>query len=317
MKTIIQLVDTVDYVRTNCFQHQLAISLGNVCNLVQVELRSILSGQQRPHADGIISCLKQRTLDRHVSTVGAWLKDKPIVIYDQDPWQAFMDDSPYKGAYERFFRTLNVQTFALTTKWWVDYLRSPEHLFPATFVKMWVLPDYCKQQVPYLDRKAVAGFVGTVHPRRQKLLDVIDNAGIQTSVLRSHSLGYQSFLNELGKLRCFVHNEDMPIYVDGQELNFNTGMWVKDIEAASQGCFSIRNIGQGSDTYFEGLPTVDGVGLIRLCERIEDVPRMLMEIEAMDENVRQSLIDRTIEYIKTANKWHETANTLIEATEQL
>jgi len=310
VKTVIQLVDSIDYVRTNCFQHQLALALSETCNLVQIELKTVIDGRHPiPKADSIISCLKQRSLDRYRDIVQCYLGGAPVTIYDQDPWQAFMDDSPYKGAYDRIASVLNVKTFALTTQWWVDFLC--ERNLPATFVRMWVLPKYCVPRQTYLERSAIAGFVGTVHPRRQQLLDVINNAGIETSVLKTNSLAYGSFLIELSKLRCFVHNEDMSIFVDGKKLNFNTGMWVKDIEAASQGCFSIRNVGNGSATYFDDLPTIDGKSLIRLCESIEDVPRILTDIEKMDPQVRQLLIDQTVGYIKKANKWQETANLLI------
>lgn len=309
MKTVVQLVDTKEYIRGNCFQHQLALSLDEECDLIQVELSSILSGHPQPRADVFVSCLKQRTLDKHLASVKQWLNGKSITIYDQDPWQAYMDDSPYKGAYDRFVSELNVKTFALTTDWWVKFLQVRG--MPATFVRMWVLPEYCVTRLPYVFRDDIAGFVGTVHPRRQQLLDIIEASGIKTSVLRSNSLEYGMFLTRLSMLRIFVHNEDMPIFVDGQEHNFNTGMWVKDIEAASQGCFSIRNADAGSASYFNGMPQVDGQGLIRLCEKIEDVPEMIRDIERMDPDKRQNLIDRTREYIRQSDRWKETAKILI------
>jgi hypothetical protein len=103
----------------------------------------------------------------------------------------------------------------------------------------------------------------------------------------------------------------MTYTVDGQELNFNTGMWVKDIEAASQGCFSIRNVGEGSDSYFAELPTYDGFGLIRLCEHINQVPEMIRDIEKIDPSVRQWLINETVKTIRGSNVWKETAEALI------
>jgi hypothetical protein len=303
MKTILQLVDTVSYVRANCFQHQLAASLNEVCNLVQIELRAVLNHDPQPFADGIISCLKQRTVDRHLVNLQRWLDGRPIVIYDQDPWQAYMDDSPYKGTYDRVIQALNVKTFALTTQWWVDFLHTRG--LPSTFVRMWVLPQYCVSRSSYLDRTKLAGFVGSVHPRRQVLLAIIEGAGIKTSVLHSNSLSYDTFLHELSKLRCFIHNEDMPVFVDGQQLNFNTGMWVKDVEAASQGCFSIRGKGEGSETY------LDALGTVLLYDDISQTPDIINNIEKMDPNERQSLIDRTVEHIRQSNKWQETAFTLI------
>jgi hypothetical protein len=101
------------------------------------------------------------------------------------------------------------------------------------------------------------------------------------------------------------------IFVDGQELNLNTGLWVKDIEAASQGCFSIRNVGDGSDSYFDGMPQEEGQGLIRLCKQIEDVPEMIHDIERMDPVKRQNLIDKTCKYIRQSDRWQETAKLLI------
>lgn len=303
MKTIVQLVDSISYIEANCFQHQLRKSLWEACDLVQIEISDILIGRHRPPADGFISCLKQRTLMKHAQSVGSWLDGRPIVAYDQDPWQSYMDDSPYKGAYDHIVKHINVSAFALSTKWWVDFVSSRG--LPAVFTRMWVLPEYCVQTTPYVNRIDLAGFVGSVHPRRKMLLDIIESGGIKTSVLATSSLGYAEFLTELSKLKCFVHNEDMTIIVDGKELNFNTGMWVKDIEAASQGCFSIRGKGDGSNTYFEGLQTV------MLYDHIDQVPDVIRSIEAMDPNVRQAMIDHSVNVIRTNDVWSHTALDLV------
>lgn len=310
MKRVVQLVDSVGYVRENCFQHQLARSLERQCDLVQVELRDISPTGLAGEADVFISCLKQRTLMQHALRIGSWLAGRELVVYDQDPWQAYMDDSPFAGAYDVISRAINVKTFALTTEWWTDFLRTKG--LPSSFVRMWVLPEYCSPNVPYVERTKVAGFVGSVHPRRRQLLDVIDAAGIQTSVLATNSLDYASFLSELARLRCFVHNESMTYTVEGgRELNFNTGMWVKDIEALSQGCFSIRNVGDGARSYFDGLPEEGGQSMVRLVDRLEDVPEAIRDIERMEPNSRQYLIERTVEYIRRSDRWQETAAALI------
>lgn len=305
MKTIVQLVDTIVYVRENCFQHQLAYALSKHCTLVQVELADIVSRRPIPPHDGVISCLKQRTLMKHASDVKLSFGSEPIVVYDQDPWQAYMDDSPYKGAYINIAAHLNVVAFALTTQWWVDFVKSKGH--PTTFAKMGVLPEYCVPRKRYVERSALAGFVGSVHPRRRELLNVIEASGIKTSVLQTNSLGYSSFLEELAKLRVFVHNEDMVYTVDGgHQLNFSSGMWVKDVEATSQGCFSIRGKGEGSSTYLDGIETVF------LYDDMREVPSIIERIEAMDENERQSMIDRTVGVIKGSDVWSKTALSLIE-----
>lgn len=305
-RKIIQLVDSNEYIQTNCFQHQLSKSLHEACDLTVIEIGSILRGDQMPEADGVVSCLKQRSVLRHIHATSVWLKGRPVVVYDQDPWHSYMDDSEYKGSYNRIMLALNVKTFALTTKWWVDLLH--ERGLPSTFVKMGLLPEYCNPTTPYEQRTNVAGFVGSVHPRRKQLLDVIDAAGIQTDVLATNSLGYASFLGELSKLRCFVHNEDMPIAIDGQRHNFSTGMWVKDIEAASQGCFSIRNKGEGSETYLDGIETVE------LYDSMDEVPHIIKRIEAMDPVQRQLMIDRSVRLIRSQDAWKATAQTLVNAS---
>lgn len=303
---ILQLVDSIPYVRDNCFQHQLAIALDQQCELVQVDLQALLSLSPLPTHDGVISCLKQRTLMKYAIEAGVALHGEPCVVYDQDPWQAYMDNSPYKGAYELISKHVNVAAFAMTTKWWVDFVASKGH--STLFAKMWVLPKYCSFTMPYDQRRGNVGFVGSVHPRRQALLDVIEKGGIKTTVQRTNSLGYKAFLDELGKLRTFVHNEDMVYTIDGgREVNFNTGMWVKDVEAASQGCFSIRNSGEGSETYLEGLETVF------LYRDMSDVVGVLKHIEAMDPVARQNMIDVTAKRIHDNDVWASTAKTLIDA----
>lgn len=313
MKRIVQIVDSIDYIHGNCFQHQLAWALSESCELVQVTIREIVGGAP-VLADGFISCLKQRTLLHHAIDVARWLDDAPLVVYDQDPWQAFMDDSPYKGTYERVAAALNVKTFALTTKWWVDFLKTKG--LPSTFVRMWVLPQYCDAGAPYEEREFISGFVGTVHPRRRALINLVEGSGIPVHV-GPNSLAYPQFLKELARLRVFIHNEDMPIYVDGEELNFNTGMWVKDIEAVSQGCFSIRNAGAGYMSYLEGLPQ-DSTGqrLVRMYEYPNEVPGIIEGIQKMDHVERQTLIEMTVEYIKQADMWHETAAALLSETDE-
>jgi len=302
MKRILHLVDSKKYIENNCFQSQLQFVLNEKCNLIPVELSEILNSKNQYEADGIISCLKQRTLYQNDQKISKWLNGKSIVVYDQDPWQAFMDDSPFKGAYDKILQTINVSSFAITTEWWVDFLK--EKNIPAMFVKMWVLPQYCDESISYIERTKVAGFVGTVHPRRQKLIDIVESAGIHVDVGKN-SYAYPDFLKEISKLRCFIHNEDMSIFVDKIELNFNTGMWVKDIEAAARGCFSIRSKAHGSENYLRNVETVC------LYDTVDQVPDMIRTIEKMDPQKRQESINRSVQFIRSASEWDKTAEALI------
>lgn len=303
---IAHIVDSTQYVANNCFQHQLAAGLRDSCDeLVTVDLATVLRGEDLV-ADGYVSCLKQRTLFAHGKAIGRWLRDRPVVVYDQDPWQAYMTDSPYVGAYDVISRHVNVRSFALTTKWWADYVAIRGH--KTMFAKMGVLPEYCARNDAYVQRKHVAGFVGTVHPRRQQILDIVTNAGITPSVLNTSSLSYRAFLSQLSQLRVFVHNEDMSYAIDdGSQLNFNTGMWVKDVEAASQGCFSVRGKGEGHETYVGDLKTV------LLYDSIDQVPDIIRAIEGIDVDERQAMIDDAVNQIRNENTWHRTASALCAA----
>lgn len=299
MKQVIDLVDSVEYATSNCFGHQLSSVLDQFSNVRRVPLASIHQ-QQRP--DLIVSRLRQRTLLRECNSIGKWARDTPMVIFDQDPWQAYMDDSPYRGAYDVIAENINVKFFALTTKWWADFVNDKGH--PSKFVRMWVLQEYCDVGRPFEERIA-AGFIGSLHPRRKELVDICKKAGVDVNVIKGNSLPYVPFLKEMSRLGIFVHNEDMPIYVDGKELNFNTGMWVKDVEAISRGCFSIRSKADGWDTYLSGLETAV------LYDNIRDVPDLIRAIQVMDPEERRNAALRSVQAVQKANVWHETALSLI------
>lgn len=309
MKTIVQLVDTIDYVNRNCFQHQLTHALQKQCEVVQIEL-SQLYHSSLIKADGYISCLRQRTLMRNVSIISQWLRNSKLVVYDQDPWQAFMDDSQYKGAYEQIIKHINVKSFAVTTELWADFLNAKG--IPAKFVNMWVLPEYCTSGPAYEDRTINTGFIGTVHNYRKELFDKLYDLGSPVNVSAGNVLDYHNYLKALQNIRVFIHSEDAPLAVDKKQMNLKDGLWIKDIEAASQGCFSIRNVGEGYLSYAGDLPhDDDGNRLIMQFEKPENVLQKLDIIQKMNPNKRQSLIERTVEYIRASNKWQETATTLV------
>lgn len=296
---IIDLVDTIEYATTNCFAHQLTRALQKQPRVVTVQL-SELHNYPRPEA--VICRLKQRTLHRTVDQLRELLKDTPVNVFDQDPWQAFMDDSPYKGAYEKAAQRLNVRTFALTTRWWTEFLQ--QRGLPSTFVRMWVLPEYCSSQPTYADRAINAGFIGGLHPHRKQLFDQLEELGTQVNVMGGNSLPYERYMQALSNIRVYVHSEDSPIVVDGKAMSLRDGFWARDVEVASRGCFAIRNRGKEHETYLEGIESVF------LYDEPDDVPKLISDIETMDPNLRQDILDRSVEYIRQSDRWQETANVL-------
>lgn len=308
----IHLVDSIEYARANCFQHQLMSALND--KVQHCALSSLERALDLP-TDLIVCCLKQRTLYREVDKIADLIGRTPVVVYDQDPWQAYMDDSPFKGTYELACSKLNVKSIAVTTELWAEFLRNRN--LPAQFVRMWVLPEYCNVGPSYEDRSVGAGFIGTVHPYRKALFDKMDDMGCPINVQAGNVLGYRDYLRALQNIRVFIHSEDGPLIVDGGSMNLKDGLWIKDIEAASQGCFSIRNSGAGYSSYVESLPAdKHGNRLVMHFDRPEDVPQMLEAIQKMDPQERQDLINRTVEHIRVSNKWQETAKSLLSETDE-
>lgn len=304
MKRVVQLVDSIEYISSNCFQHQLANQLRSQTDLTQVTLAQIVAGSPLPDADVIVSCLKQRTLLHRIQDVQKSLSDRPVVIYEQDPWECFSDAGHCRGSYDMFRKLLNVKKFCVTTQWWVPRLR--DRGYEAEFVRLWVAPEYCDPGRDYEDRPSEIGFIGSVHPRRKQLIDVVEANGFKVSVRAGNSLSYGSFMKEMSQIGCFIHNEDMPMVVDGVTHNFGTGMWVKDIEAVARGCFSIRNRCEGYESY-----DIDKLPMIRLYDSQEEIPGILRSIREMDPWERGELLRSGVDFIKGHSGWSETVSKLI------
>jgi hypothetical protein len=100
---------------------------------------------------------------------------------------------------------------------------------------------------------------------------------------------------------------------DDEPMNLKDGLWIKDVEAASQGCFSIRNRGEGYSSYIDEFPK-DSAGktLIRVYEDINDIPSIIKSIDELDPDERKNLIEQTVSYIQKADRWQETALKLLK-----
>lgn len=306
MTYTIDLVDSIEYTTTNCFAHQLHEALHDVDPTVQTVALDDIQRHSLPNR--VVCRLKQRTLHRYMDDVRRWAGGAPIVVFDQDPWEAFRDGSPYKGTYHRAMSGLNVSAFAVTTKWWADFL--VERGMPAEFVRMWVQPRYCARGPAFLERPVGVGFVGTVHPYRAQLFERLRSLGVDVHVLGGNAMPYPQYVEALSRLRVFIHCEDSLVVVDGEVANLRDGLWIKDVEASARGCFSIRNHGSGCRTYCGELETVG------LYSDVDDVPDILHAIETMDAHERQAAIDRSVEFIRCSGRWQETARRLLALAEQ-
>lgn len=305
MKKVIHLVDSLQYVQENCFQHQLLKALHDLThvNVQTISLNDLSAQQLGDDVIGVVSCLKQRTLYANITKLKNVLGDLPFVAYDQDPWHAYMDGSQFVGTYELLATNLNLKFVAVTTSWWAKYLE--KRGIPASFVRMWVLPEYC-QSSNFEERSVDLGFKGTVHGYRKTLFDSLAKTGNNVQVVGGGK-SYNEFLSSLSTMKVFIHHEDLDIRINSTvETNLSQGLWIKDIEAAARGCFSIRNRGKDDRSYMiHKLPTV------KLYDSFEEIPAILADIRGMDPVVRQKTIDQTVEFIRGAAVWQETAAVLV------
>lgn len=298
--TILHLVDSIEYAEANCYQHQLSSSFKGM-NVQTMSLPMALSG--RCTADAVVCCLKQRTVNRQIKELSRFFGDVPWVMYDQDPWEALKDDSPFKGTYELAKQTPNLRAIAVTTHHYEGLLR--ERGLPGEFVKMGMLPQYCDEGPNFDARPMKVAFLGTLHPRRKRLVEELQKLRIHVEV-RPNSLGYAAFLRALHDVSIFIHNEDTPIIIDGKHENMGKGMWIKDVEAAARGCYSIRNFEQGYTSYCVGIPT------IKLYQDPVDAAALIRTIQTMNPEQRSLEITNSVQKIREQNDWHQTAKRLIE-----
>ena len=170
---------------------------------------------------------------------------------------------------------------------------------------MWVQPRYCLRAPSFVDRPIAVGFVGSLHPYRMRLFEQLEALGIHVNVQAGNSLPYERYMQALSTIQVFIHSEDSPLVVDGQAANLRDGLWIKDVEAAARGCFSIRNSGAGTSTYCDGLATV------LTYDTVDEVPRLLAAIQGMDPQVRQATLDGAVGSIERSDRWQETASLLL------
>lgn len=298
---ILYLVDSKSYVLSNCFQHQLYNKIKNSIDIIEIKqfLKSKKSDFDK--YDHIISALKLRTLSANIEEIAqvAGFK-KPFVVYDQDPWESYKKNGMWAGSYEKISDQINVKFFALTTRWWVDYVKEKGH--NTKFVSMWMLPEYCDSTTAYDDRKIELGFAGSIHGYRKSFFESIKHLNVN---VEQSNRPYNDYLKMLSNIKIFIHSEDCEIELsDGTMTNMSYGLWVKDVEAAARGCFSIRN-------FQEGFEDFSCISSIKTYKSLNDIESLISDIRMTSKNDRQVTIDAAIEVIRSQDRWQETANTLL------
>ncbi|MGE4338875.1 MAG: hypothetical protein AB7E55_23310 [Pigmentiphaga sp.] len=294
-KRLIVLVDSPRYIRSNCYQSQLMATLKSFYRVEMISADRIAHRKEIAPRDGekILSVLRLRTLQRLLPELGYLLGDIPIWVYEQDPWHAFMDESPHRGAYRQTAETLNVVSYLNTSLWWSEYIRGQG--LPSVFVRMGMLPEFCDVGKVWEKRSIAIGFQGTIHPHRRKFFGALAAMGVSVTVLESAS--YKRYLKRLHDIQIYVHTENDPWVLQGVPTPRNA-LWIKDTEVAARGCFAIRNHEDEAEAYdISELPT------IFTFREVAEVPDIIERIQSMPSAERAERMRTSVERMRQRNDW--------------
>jgi hypothetical protein len=303
-KRLFLFADSKKYIKANCYQSQLLKTLARNYRLKIISADEISKGAKLKISpqDRALSVLRMRTLATLAPQLAVMLQEHPLWIYEQDPWQAFMDDSPYKGAYHEIASHLQVAAFLNTSSWWANHVR--QQGFPSVFVRMGMLPEYCSLGKAWSKRSVDLGFQGTLHPHRKQFFDQLAGYGLPVKVMPSKP--YDRFLKALQDIRIYIHTEDSPWIIDGISVPRNA-LWIKDTEAAARGCFSIRDYEEESAAY-----DIDEIPTIYTYKNVAEVPDLVETIMTMPLKERDERMAESVACMRRRNDWQ----TVIDAIEQ-
>ena len=307
------IFDSTSYAKSNCFIHQLRKSIlqlnADIKFLSWSHIRTIPAKQIQKflinNAKHIVLILKQRTVFSDFDRIHDLFRDQLITVYDQDPWNAYWDDYSTKGIYSLISENLNVSKLAVPSLFWRNYIAQRESL-KVVFVRMGMLPEYSQVGTEYNHRDHEIEFVGSLHEHRLDIFRRLADLDVEV-VVKSGTLSYPKYLNYLSNLRIFLHDESAPLICEGVEIPRSNGMWHKDIESASRGCFVIRDSNFESEAY-----DISDIPTIYTYQSISEVPSILKEIRSIGVAEREELRKIAVERIRTRNDWKHTASALLQ-----
>lgn len=300
------VVDSLDYAKKNCFVSQLIDALilesKDKLQIINLEgLRYLARDKNKISDQNLLFLVRQRIFYKHLDEISLLVGNATVDIYDQDPWNSYMIDSPSFGFYEKMKKQIQLGTLFLTSKWWSDYVLEREKI-NTLFVKMWMAPKLCMDSGK---RRTPLGFRGTLRGHRKNFFLDLQKMGIKVQIDRP-GLKYRKYLKYLSSLQIFVHDESDYFVCDFGKVPMSYAMWVKDIEIAARGTFVIRNENQESTTY-----DVDRIPLIKTYKTISEIPEILASINRLSEVESQIVRKTSVNYIIEKNYWKTTAQELL------
>ena len=287
------------YAKNNCYISQIIGMLNQHFDVRLFSLKSITeTGKVYGGHSPVLSLLQMRHLVTNREKISKFLADKPLTVYDQDPWESFIDEGSLNGSYKIISESLNVKSFWNTSKWWTNFVEGQG--FISNFVQMGISPKYITRGLRWEKRKSIPFFQGTLHQYRRDFFHGINDLGISTNL--KESVNYQAFLKNLRSQKYFIHTSHPGWSIYGTTYCVNC-CWIKDIEAASQGCFSIRNIdAEYLDAEINRIPS------IITYESINDIPKLIAKIENMSSIEIDQIIHKSLDVIRSNFSWNQLVN---------
>ncbi len=292
---LLLLADNVRYLKQNCYQSQLLITLKQYYSVKIMSATQIArSSAVKPEKyHRILSVLKLRSLHHLVPALVRVIGDLPLYLYEQDPWENFRDDAAYKGTYEAISRELNVVSFLNTSLWWSNFINDKG--LKSSFVRMGMLPAFCSLDKSWEERPIGLGFQGSLHPHRKEFFDYL--ASKNHPVTFMSSVPYKKFLQHLNDIQIYIHIENEPWIIDGVSVPRNA-LWIKDIEAASRGCFALRDHEDESAAY-----NIDEIPTIFTFKDKGEAPTLLDLISRMSLKEKNERMRESVHRIRERDDW--------------
>ena len=284
------------YARNNCYISQIIDVLNEHFDVELFSLRSMTEKRREYRKKSpIISLLQMRHLVTKRGEIARFLADNPLIVYDQDPWESFIDEGSLNGSYKVIADSMNVKSFWNTSKWWTNFVQSEG--FNSTFVQMGIVPKFITRGLKWDKRSSTPFFQGSLHPYRKDFFNNVNDIGINVNLLSS--VEYKVFLRNLRSQKFFLHTSHPGWKIYGQAYCVNC-CWIKDIEAASQGCFSIRNIDKEySDAKIDRIPS------ILTYNHINEIPDLISKIQSLSPVAVDQIIDNSLEVISSSFSWNQ------------
>lgn len=303
MTPLITLVDSLEYIRANCYQHQMSEALEQRFDVKYVTIEQL---NKIPKCEHVLSRLKMRSVVNNLGILKKTLGARKVMIYDQDPWESFFVDNVYSGSYQKIYDTLNISTFLNISHWWRD--RVIECGLPSKFVQVWTVPRYCHENpIPWSQRKHGSVFCGTMYPRRQVFFDSLKSLGVTVEVL-PNGRNYSDYLREIANSKIAIRSEQVDWMIDvagtKQTITSTNALWKRDIETAAQGCFSMRDLDEEAAFWITDIPTI-----VPFTSANEAV-MLLNQIMSLSGARADELIRQGIDTVRNAPGWSQACDVI-------